>query len=144
MVFMSDFELLQPSLNGKRRGILKTPHGDLATPFFMPIATRAAVKTLSSVDVEKLGSPIVLSNTYHLMLRPGMDIMKQMGGLHGVEGGDFDRLRGLSGFLPGGPTKSHGRRSRVFVSDRRQQASVDPGAIHGYSADSGERYRDVL
>ena len=82
MVFMSDFELLQPSLNGKRRGILKTPHGDLATPFFMPIATRAAVKTLSSVDVEKLGSPIVLSNTYHLMLRPGMDIMKQMGGLH--------------------------------------------------------------
>lgn len=69
-----------------RKGIIKTPHGDLATPFFMPIATRAAVKTISSVDVEKLGSPIVLSNTYHLMLRPGMEIMKKMGGLHSFMG----------------------------------------------------------
>lgn len=48
----------------------------------MPIATRAAVKTLSSLDIERLGSPIVLSNTYHLMLRPGMEMMEKMGGLH--------------------------------------------------------------
>lgn len=48
----------------------------------MPIATKAAVKTLSSLDIERLGSPVVLSNTYHLLLRPGMEIMRQMGGLH--------------------------------------------------------------
>ncbi len=65
-----------------RKTIIKTPHGDLATPFFMPIATKGAVKTLSSFDIEKLGSPILLSNTYHLWLRPGMDVMKEMGGLH--------------------------------------------------------------
>ncbi len=65
-----------------RRGELVTPHGVLQTPFFMPIATKAAVKTLSSFDIEQLGSPIVLSNTYHLWLRPGMDVMKEMGGLH--------------------------------------------------------------
>ncbi len=59
-----------------------TPHGRLETPFFMPIATKAAVKTLSSFDVERLGSPILLSNTYHLWLRPGMEVMRTMGGLH--------------------------------------------------------------
>lgn len=62
--------------------MLATPHGDLATPFFMPIATKGAVKTLSSFDVERLGSPILLSNTYHLWLRPGMEVMKTFGGLH--------------------------------------------------------------
>ena len=48
----------------------------------MPIATRGAVKTLSSFDIERLGSPILLSNTYHLWLRPGMEVMRQAGGLH--------------------------------------------------------------
>lgn len=65
-----------------RRGALVTPHGELQTPFFMPIATKGAVKTLSSFDIERLGSPILLSNTYHLWLRPGMEVMKAMGGLH--------------------------------------------------------------
>ncbi|MFA6429089.1 MAG: tRNA guanosine(34) transglycosylase Tgt [Patescibacteria group bacterium] len=65
-----------------RRATLNTPHGDLQTPFFMPIATRGAVKTLSSADMERLGTPIVLSNTYHLWLRPGMEVMRAFGGLH--------------------------------------------------------------
>jgi queuine tRNA-ribosyltransferase len=65
-----------------RRGTIKTPHGELPTPFFMPIATKGAVKTLSSFDVERLGSPILLSNTYHLYLRPGIEVLKQFGGLH--------------------------------------------------------------
>ncbi len=65
-----------------RRSFLKTAHGVLETPFFMPIATRGAVKTLSSADVEELGSPIILSNTYHLWLRPGLEVLKSFGGLH--------------------------------------------------------------
>lgn len=65
-----------------RRGTLSTPHGDLQTPFFMPIATKGAVKTLSSFDIQRLGSPILLSNTYHLWLRPGMEVMASYGGLH--------------------------------------------------------------
>ncbi len=65
-----------------RRGQLKTPHGVLETPFFMPIATKGAVKTLSSFDIERLGSPILLSNTYHLWLRPGIEEMRTFGGLH--------------------------------------------------------------
>ena len=70
------------SVSQARRGVLSTPHGQLESPFFMPIATKATVKTLSSFDVERLGSPILLSNTYHLWLRPGMDVMKELGGLH--------------------------------------------------------------
>ncbi|MCC6563929.1 tRNA guanosine(34) transglycosylase Tgt [Candidatus Uhrbacteria bacterium] len=75
------FRLKQESATG-RRGELVTPHGTLQTPFFMPIATKGAVKTLSSFDIERLASPILLSNTYHLWLRPGMEAMKELGGLH--------------------------------------------------------------
>lgn len=75
------FELLTSGSAG-RKGLLKTAHGDIPTPFFMPIATKAAVKTLSSADIERLGSPIILSNAYHLMLRPGIEVIKEHGGLH--------------------------------------------------------------
>jgi len=77
------FRVIKQSRQHKaRKGILKTKHGDIKTPFFMPIATKAAVKTLTTDDVKDLGSQIILSNTYHLYLKPGMDIMKRAGGLH--------------------------------------------------------------
>ena len=65
-----------------RRGILKTSHGEIQTPFFMPIATKGAVKGLTPADLEGLGAQIVLGNTYHLLLRPGPDLIKKAGGLH--------------------------------------------------------------
>lgn len=80
---MPGFSLTSVStVSRARRGVVSTPHGDMQTPFFMPIATKAAVKTISTFDVERLGSPILLSNTYHLYLRPGMDVMASFGGLH--------------------------------------------------------------
>ncbi len=68
--------------NQARRGQLVTVHGTIETPFFMPIATKGAVKALSTIDMEFLGAQILLSNTYHLMLRPGMENMQKLGGLH--------------------------------------------------------------
>ncbi|HLD21029.1 MAG TPA: tRNA-guanine transglycosylase, partial [Patescibacteria group bacterium] len=65
-----------------RRGQLETGHGVIETPFFMPIATKGAVKTMSSSDMKKLGAQILLSNTYHLLLRPGLESMRELGGLH--------------------------------------------------------------
>ena len=65
-----------------RRGILKTAHGLIQSPFFMPVGTIGCVKTLSSCDIKDMNSQIVLSNTYHLYLRPGLDIIKEAGGLH--------------------------------------------------------------
>lgn len=70
------------AISRARRGTLETAHGSLETPFFMPIATKGAVKTISTFDVERLGSPILLSNTYHLYLRPGLEILRHYGGLH--------------------------------------------------------------
>jgi len=67
-----------------RRGELTTPHGVLQTPFFMPIATKGAVKTMQASEVGQLGTGILLSNTYHLMLRPGIVIMRALGGLHAM------------------------------------------------------------
>jgi len=75
------FELLKT--NGRaRRGRLTLPHGVVETPVFLPIATKGAVKTLSSTDVESLGAQIILSNTYHLLLRPGFEGIKKLSGLH--------------------------------------------------------------
>jgi queuine tRNA-ribosyltransferase len=68
--------------NNIRTGELETAHGVIKTPFFMPIATKGAVKTISTGDLDALGAQILLSNTYHLMLRPGEDLIKNAGGLH--------------------------------------------------------------
>ncbi len=65
-----------------RSGVLQTDHGEIQTPFFMPVGTYGAVKTQSSEEINFLPSQILLSNTYHLYLRPGMEIILQAGGLH--------------------------------------------------------------
>lgn len=66
-----------------RAGTLHTPHGEVPTPVFMPVGTRASVKALDAADLEEIGAPMVLANTYHLMLRPGSELVGNMGGLHG-------------------------------------------------------------
>ncbi len=81
-----------------RRGELQTAHGTIQTPFFMPIATRGAVKSLSSEEVRALGAQIVLSNTYHLLMRPGFDGMKRVGGLHSFMRWDGPMLTDSGGY----------------------------------------------
>ncbi len=65
-----------------RAGVFTTPHGDLLTPVFAPVGTQATVKTLTPAQVESVGASLVLSNTYHLYLRPGDELVRDMGGLH--------------------------------------------------------------
>ena len=77
------FKVSQKSEKSKARcGRLKISHGVISTPFFMPIATKASVKSLDMSEMKDLGAQIILSNTYHLMLRPGTKIIKKAGGLH--------------------------------------------------------------
>lgn len=77
------YELIHEDKNcGARAGILHTPHGDVLTPVFMPVGTKATVKTMTSEELEQIGAQIILGNTYHLYLRPGQEIMKKAGGLH--------------------------------------------------------------
>ena len=67
---------------GARRGILRTAHGEIETPVFMPVGTQGAVKALTSQHLEEIGASIILGNTYHLMLRPGDELIARRGGLH--------------------------------------------------------------
>ena len=68
--------------SGARVGLLHTPHGTVETPMFMPVGTQASVKFLSPADIEKIEAGVILSNTYHLWIRPGSDVIEQAGGLH--------------------------------------------------------------
>lgn len=70
------------STTAARAGMLVTPHGKVDTPVFMPVGTRATVKSMTPEELEEIGAQIILSNTYHLYLRPGFDIIEQAGGIH--------------------------------------------------------------
>ncbi|MGB7858979.1 MAG: tRNA guanosine(34) transglycosylase Tgt [Acidimicrobiia bacterium] len=81
-----------------RSGWLDTPHGRVPTPSFMPVGTRAAVKAVDAADLRTVGAEIVLANTYHLMLRPGSNLIDRLGGLHGFMGWDSPILTDSGGF----------------------------------------------
>ncbi|MBI5149306.1 MAG: tRNA guanosine(34) transglycosylase Tgt [Candidatus Omnitrophica bacterium] len=81
-----------------RRGVVHTAHGDIQSPFFMPVGTNATVKTLTNEDLLELDSQIVLSNTYHLFLRPGMEVIGQAGGLHKFMGWERPILTDSGGY----------------------------------------------
>ena len=68
--------------SGARLGVLHTPHGDIQTPIYMPVGTAAVVKAMTSREMEEIGTQILLSNTYHLHLRPREDLVAEAGGLH--------------------------------------------------------------
>ena len=93
------FELTHKSSDSKARcGIIKTPHGDVETPIFMPVGTLATVKFLSVEEIKSIGSGIILSNTYHLWLRPGSDIVEKAGGVHKFMNYDGPMLTDSGGF----------------------------------------------
>lgn len=73
---------LQAECDGARAGLLRTPHGTFKTPMFMPVGTQATVKTLTPEELYDMGAQVILSNTYHLFLRPGEDLVREAGGLH--------------------------------------------------------------
>lgn len=83
---------------GARAGIIHTPHGSFPTPIFMPVGTQASVKGVSPDELHDLGAGIILSNTYHLFLRPGMDLIREAGGLHKFMHWDGATLTDSGGF----------------------------------------------
>lgn len=128
------FKLLSTSkFSRARRGVLQTAHGALPTPFFMPVATQGTIKHVSTEDMRKLGFPILLSNTYHLMLRPGEKAIKKMGGLHSFMDWNGAILTDSGGFqvfsLAADRTKTG--KSLVKIDDHgvRFQSYVD-GSTH--------------
>jgi len=94
---MSNFKVIAKDRQA-RAGVLKTPHGEVETPVYMPVGTQGTVKALDPEDLKKLGAQIILGNTYHLNLRPTSELIKKMGGLHKFMGWDGPILTDSGGF----------------------------------------------
>ena len=93
------FELIKECKNtGARLGKLHTPHGIIDTPAFMPVGTQATVKAMSPDELKDIGAQIILSNTYHLYIRPGHKLVEKAGGLHGFMNWDRPILTDSGGF----------------------------------------------
>jgi queuine tRNA-ribosyltransferase len=111
-----------------RTGVLRTAHGEVRTPLFMPVATQATVKAMRPEQVRELGFDMVLANAYHLMLRPGVDVVEKSGGLHRFMGWDGPILTDSGGYQvfslgkdvkitpEGASFRSHLDGSSVFMS----------------------------
>ena len=90
--------LHQDAGSAARTGVIRLPHGTVQTPAFMPVGTAATVKGMTKDDLHEIGFEIILANTYHLFLRPGMDVIKRAGGLHGFSGWNKNFLTDSGGF----------------------------------------------
>jgi len=108
-----------------RLGLLTTPHGEVETPVFMPVGTQATVKTMTPEDLKGLGAGIILSNAYHLYLRPGHELVKRFGGLHGFMGWDRAILTDSGGFQ----VFSHDALRKITEEGVKFQSHLD-GSYH--------------
>ena len=152
---------------GARRGVVHTPHGDIETPIFMPVGTQATVKSLTPEELKKeVKAQIILSNTYHLYLRPGHKLVKEAGGLHKFMNWDGPILTDCGGFQvfslsnlrtiseEGVEFKSHLDGSKHFFSPEKVMEieedlgadiimafdeCVEPNATYEYTKNSMER-----
>jgi queuine tRNA-ribosyltransferase len=111
-----------------RVGTITTARGRFTTPCFMPVGTRGAVRSLSSVDLTELGAEVVLANTYHLMLRPGAGVVAAVGGLHRFMGWEGHLLTDSGGF-------------QVFSLDEGGHVEVDDDGVSFRSVYDGSRHR---
>lgn len=95
---MLKFSVKKTSTGGARRGTLTLNHGTVETPVFMPVGTYGSVKAMSPADLHAIDAQIILGNTFHLWLRPGLDVVEQFGGLHRFIGWDKPILTDSGGF----------------------------------------------
>ena len=95
--FSFELQKVDPE-TGARAGVFHTPHGDILTPVYMPVGTQATVKGVLPKDLKEVGSQIILSNTYHLYMRPGDDLVRRAGGLHKFMNWDRPILTDSGGF----------------------------------------------
>jgi queuine tRNA-ribosyltransferase len=110
-----------------RAGLYRTPHGDIPTPIFMPVGTRATVKAMAPRDLRDVGASIILGNTYHLYLRPGDERIARLGGLHKFMGWDSPILTDSGGF-------------QVFSLSKRRKIDADGVTFRSHIDGSEHRF----
>lgn len=134
------FRILKKSKKSHARiGVLKTKSGQVKTPFFMPIATKGAVKSLSFNDIEKLQPEVVLSNTYHIYLKPGLEVIKKFGNLNKFMNCKFPILTDSGGFQIFSLSKI-----RKIRQDGVEFVSVYDGSKHFFSPELVMKIQSIL
>lgn len=131
--------LKKDSQTRARRGVMELPHGTVQTPVFMPVGTQATVKGLTPQIVESLGAEIILGNSYHLYLRPGLDIIEKAGGLHKFMGWDKPILTDSGGYQ----VFSLARLRKINREGVEFQSHID-GSYHFISPLDAMHIQDVL
>lgn len=141
----------QSKLSKARAGVLETSQGRIRTPFFMPIATRGVVKTLDANDIKELGASIILANTFHLFLRPGLNIIKKSGGLRKFMGWHGPILTDSGGYqlfslaaknkLKINTRFNRGRKSKILLS--RARAGADEQVFDVIITENGAEFKDL-
>jgi queuine tRNA-ribosyltransferase len=129
-----EFQIVKKDKGSNARvGVIRTPHGEVSTPVFMPVGTQASVKTLSSQDLEEVGAEIILGNTYHLYLRPGHKLVEKAGGLHKFMSWDRPILTDSGGFQ----VFSLNTLTKTTEEGVRFQSHLD-GSYHLFTPEKGE------
>ena len=124
---------------GARRGTLELPHGTVQTPCFMPVGTYGSVKGISPVELDQLGAQVVLGNTFHLYLRPGLEVIEAHGGLHGFMGWNGPILTDSGGFQ----VFSLAKRRKISEEGVRFASPVDGSTVF-LSPEESMRIQRVL
>lgn len=127
------------SASAARAGILNTTHGVVKTPVFMPVGTQASVKALSQEDLLSINAPIILSNAYHLYLRPGVDIIREAGGLHRFMNWERPILTDSGGFQ----VFSLAKMAKVTLDGVQFQSHID-GSRHFLTPESAIKIQVAL
>ena len=130
---------LEATDGGARAGVLHTTHGDIPTPAFMPVGTQGSVKALDPADLKTLGTTVVLANTYHLYLRPGVDVVRDLGGLHRFMGWDRPVLTDSGGFQ--GYSLGH---LREISEEAIVFKSHLDGSLHSFSPEAAISHQEGL
>lgn len=122
-----------------RAGLMNTSHGDVPTPAFMPVATQGSVKSLSPHELRDLGARIVLGNTYHLYLRPGVELLREMGGLSSFMSWNGPTLTDSGGFQ----AFSLGPRARISDAGIMFRSLID-GSSHFFTPEKAITYQEMI
>lgn len=120
-----------------RTGVMHTDHGDIETPIFMPVGTKATVKSLDTQDLENIDAQIILANTYHLHLRPGEDLVHKMGGVHTFMNWNKPMLTDSGGFQ----VFSLGLQKELTNKNGEKLVSIDENGVNFRSHIDGSKHR---
>ena len=135
---MTGFQL-EATDGAARTGTLRTPHGDVSTPAYMPVATLGSVRGLDPEDLRRLETDIVLANAYHLYLRPGVDVVEDLGGLHSFMGWHGPLLTDSGGFQGFSL-----ERFREITEDGIDFRSHIDGSMHRFTPEASIEYQERL